>query len=178
MQNMRMQLFKVEIERADRKVQSYVVATDEHRVAEHIIEHDLTLCQEHLGFSAERVDHILPLDRRTGLGALLESAPVCFASYCEGVGWVPHLEPVQRLRLVKIEELDGGEFLIIAPTVDVAVAIYSEHAAIEDGDARLFRVSDALATIGNPSIRNLPELLGAGPVGIVQFDEETGWSVW
>ncbi len=106
----------------------------------------------------------------------MEHAPVDFASFCEGMGWLAHMAPVSQLRLYRIEEVDGDHHFVIAPNGDMAAAIYSEVVPLAQDEARLFRIHDGLIGLRNESLRNLPALLEVGPIGIVDWDDEIGWS--
>lgn len=173
---MRMELFKVEIERPNRLATGYLVAPEEERARAFVIEHEIALNQENNGFTIDRVDEHLPASMQQRLDALLEHAPVGFASYCEGVGWLPHVAPIQQLRLFRIEELDGGRHFVIAPTGDLAAAIYCDAVPLDDDESRMFGVHDGLFGLKNEKLRNLPALLEVGPIGMVEWDDDRGWS--
>lgn len=174
---MRMELYQVEITRPNRLVTGYVVAPGEHRASEIIIEHEIALNQENSGFTIKRVDENLPENRQQGLDTLLEHAPAGFASYCDGIGWLAHVAPVQQLRLFRIEEVDGDQHFVLAPNGDIAAAVYCEAVPLEEGEGRLFGVHDGFFGLKNEGLRNLPALLEAGPIGMVEWDEERGWSM-
>lgn len=174
---MRMELYQVEITRPNRVVKGYVVASGEHRASEIVVEHEIVLNQENSGFTIKRVDEVLPDNQQLGLDALLENAPSGFASYCEGVGWLAHVAPVQQLRLFRIEEVDGDQHFILAPNGDIAAAVYCEAVPLEEGEGRLFGVHDGFFGLKNEHLRNLAALLEAGPIGMVEWDDEHGWSM-
>lgn len=174
---MRMELFKVEIQRQSRLITGYVVAPGEHRVSEIVFEHEVALNQENCGVTIERVDETLPSNQQDGLDALLEHAPVGFASFCEGIGWLAHVAAVQQLRLFRINEVEGDEHFVVAPNSDMAVAVYCGCVPIEEDEGRLFGVHDGLFGLANERLRNLPALLETGPIGMVAWDEENGWSM-
>jgi hypothetical protein len=171
-----MELYRVVIKRPNRLVTGYLVSPDEERVSEVVIEHEVALNQENSGFTIERVDETLPDDQQLGLEALLEHAPVGFASFCEGVGWLAHMAPVRRLKLYSIEEVEGDRHFVIAPSSDMAEDIYCQVIPLDHGEARQFQVHDGLFFLTNARLRNLPALLEMGPIGMVEWDDETGWS--
>jgi len=172
-----MELYEVVITRPNRLATAFVVSPGEERVREIIVEHEIALNQENSGFTIERVDEKLPRSHRLRLDALLEHAPVGFASYCEGVGWLPHVAPVQQLRLFRIEEVDGDCHFVVAPSGDLAAAIYCDAVPLEGDEARLFGVHDGLFGLKNDKLRNLSALLEVGPIGMVEWDEDIGWTI-
>ncbi len=173
---MRMELYRVVIKRPNRLVTGYIVSPDEERASEVVVEHEVALNQENSGFTIERVDETLPDDHQLGLEALLAHAPVGFASFCEGVGWLAHMAPVTQLRLYMIEEVEGDHHFVIASNGDMAEAIYCETIPLNDGEQRQFCVHDGLFFLRNARLRSLPVLLEVGPIGMVEWDDELGWS--
>jgi hypothetical protein len=174
---MRMELHKAEITRSNRLVTGYIVAPEEQRAREVLVEHEIALNQENDGFTLERVDETLPDDQHLGLEALLEHAPVGFASFCEGIGWLAHMAPVPQLRLFRIEEVKGDHHFLVAPNFDKAADVYCEVVPLAHDEARLFRIHDGLLGLKNEALRGLPALLEVGPIGIVEWDDERGWSI-
>ncbi|QIG54497.1 hypothetical protein G6N82_10345 [Altererythrobacter sp. BO-6] len=174
---MRFELYKVEITRADRPVTGYVVASDEQRASEIVVEHEIGVNQQNQGFTLERVDETLPNDQRKGLDVLLESAPAGIASWCEPLGWITHAEPVHKLHLFRIEEIGGEDRFIIAPSADVAARIHGVCAVGPDNAISMFRIHDGLVGLRNEALRGLPALLEFGPVGMVSWDDKSGWSL-
>lgn len=172
---MRFELYRVKIQRTDRLVTGYVVAPDDQRASEIVVANEIDLNQENKGFRLERVDETLPADMRKGLEALLESAPVGLASYCEPTGWIAHAIPAHKLHLWRIEEVDGGTYFVVAPTGDMAVAVYCDCVELEEGEASMFGIYDGLDGLKNEALRGLPALLEFGPVGMVAWDDERGW---
>lgn len=173
---MRFELFRVEIERVDRTLVGHIVASDRQRASEIVVEREIMLNQENQGFSLERVDHTLPDSQRDGLDALLSNAPAGLASYCPQLGWTAHATVLPKLNLYRIEEVDGGEYFIIAPNPDLAAAIYCECVWLDEESARLIRIHDGAAGLKNEALRGLPALLEFGPVGIITWEQERGWS--
>ena len=173
---MRFEMFKFEIQRADRVAKGFLIASDEHRASEIIVANEINLNQENRGFNLERVDETLPPNMRKGLDALLESAPTGLASYCEPIGWVAHALPAPKLHLWRIEEVEGDRHFVIAPTGDLAVEIYCECVQLEEGEASMFSVHDGLDGLKNEALRGLPALLKFGPIGMVAWNDERGWS--
>ncbi|TMM46107.1 hypothetical protein [Qipengyuania marisflavi] len=123
---MRFQLFKCQINRANRLVTGFIVAPEEQRASEIVIANEFNLNEENQGFTLKRVDEVLPPNQRNGLDALLEAAPAGLASYCEPIGWIAHAIPAPKLHLYRIEELEGDTHFVIAPTGDVVVAVYCD----------------------------------------------------
>lgn len=174
---MRFQLYRVEIQRAGRTAIGYLVSTEEERASEIVIANEIHLNEENQGFTLKRVDETLPPSMRKGLDCLLEHAPVGFASYSETIGWIPHTVPAPKLHLWRIDEMDGAQHFVIAPSGDVAVWIYSETVGLEDREPHIFRVEDGLFGIKNEALKGLPALLEFGPIGMVEWDKERGWSL-
>ena len=71
-----------------------------------------------------RVDETLNGDRRRGLDALLERAPVGIASWHE-IGWVARTAPVHKLKLFRLADADGHDLFSIAPNIDIAPSVWS-----------------------------------------------------
>lgn len=174
---MRFHLYRVEIQRADRTAIGYLVSTDEERASEIVIANEIHLNEENQGFALERVDETLPPNMRKGLDCLLEHAPVGFASYSEKIGWMPHTVPTPKLHLWRIDEVAGARHFVIAPSGDVAVWIYCETIGLDDQEPRTFSVEDGLFGIKNEALKGLPALLEFGPIGMVEWDKERGWSL-
>ncbi len=174
---MRFELYRVSLTRADRQVTGFLLASDPQRASEIVVANEIGLNQENRGFTLERVDGTLPEDQRLGLDALLDHAPAGFASFCPGIGWIPHALPAPKLRLYRIEEADGDELFVISPTGDVAAAVYCQCVELKEGEARLFRIHDGAIGLKNEGLRGLPALLEFGPIGVVEWDEGLGWSI-
>jgi hypothetical protein len=147
MHEMRFKLYEAKIERTDGRSRCYVVAPSDQRAAELIVDHDMELRQKHLEFTLERVDEVLPDDHRKGLDDMLETAPVCLASYSEIVGWVGHAAILQQLRFFQIEDRNGSETFIIAPSSVMAAGLYVSANALVEGERRPFRIFDGLTDL-------------------------------
>lgn len=173
---MRFELFKFEIQRADRVASGFLIASDENRAEDIIVANEINLNQENRGFTLERVDETLPPNMRKGLDALLQSAPTGLASYCEPIGWIAHALPAPKLHLWRIEETSGEEHWVIAPTMDVAIAVYCECNELEEGEESLFSIHDGRFGLKNEALRGLPALLEFGPVGLAVLTKG-GWSL-
>ena len=174
---MRFKLYQVEIERTNGWSKAHVVAPTEQRAAELIFDHDIELRQDHLQFTLERVDEALSGDLLKGLDDMLDNSPVGLASYSRVIGWVGHVAAIQQLRLFRIEDSERSETFVIAPSKDIASALYLKDSPLADGEHRLFRIFDGLADMPAEHIDSLELLLEFGPVGIVTYHEEHGWSV-
>ncbi len=174
---MRFKLYEAEIERSSGWSKAHVVAPTEQRAAELVYDHDMALRQEHIQFTLERVDDVLPEDRRKGLDDMLETASVGIASYSRVIGWVGHVAAIQQLRLFRIEDSGGSETFVIAPSKDIASALYLKDDPLAEGEHRLFRILDGFADIPAEHIDSLELLLEFGPVGTVTRHEEHGWSL-
>lgn len=173
---MRMELYQVIIKRPNRLATAYIASPDEERASEVVVEHEIALNQENSGFTIERVDETLRNDKRLGLETLLEHAPVGFASFCEGLGWIAHAVPAPRLHLYRIEEVSGEEHFVVAPTGDLAAAVYCECVELKEDEAHMFRIHDGATGLKKEALRGLSALLEFGPVGIAAFGDE-GWSL-
>lgn len=128
-----------------------------------------------MAFTLQGVDETLPDEQKDGLEGLLETAPVGLASYCQGVGWIAHAVPVPQLHLYRIEEVRGDDHFVIAPSGDVAAAVYCECVGMPDGKPVMFRIHDGMVGLRDEAMRGLPALLAFGPVRVVRFDALDGW---
>ncbi|RVQ68759.1 hypothetical protein EKN06_00550 [Croceicoccus ponticola] len=173
---MRMELYKCDVRRGGQIYTAFVVAPGEERASEVMTEIEIIMNRENDGFTLERVDETLPDDRCAGLDALLETAPVGLASFCEGVGWIAHALPAPKLNFYRIEEVQGDGYFVVAPSGDVAAQVYCGRCGLEEGEARLFRIHDGMDGLKNEALRGLPALLEFGPVGIVEW-RKSGWSM-
>lgn len=172
---MRNELFKCEITRGDRLVTGYVVADGEQRASEILIQTEIEGNRENQGFVLERIDDVLPPDQRKGLDALLESGVIGVASYNAAIGWLTHSVPSPKLHFYRIQEVDGDDYFIIAPSGDVAAAVYCEVSGLKENEARLFRILDGFYELHADCMRGLPALLEYGPIGVITHDDERGW---
>ena len=172
---MRFELYRVDITRSSGTVTGFVIATDENRAADIVTDHEIAAGRKHDTFTLERVDETLPADRRKGLDDMLETAPAGMASYCEPIGWIAHVVPAPKLQLFRVEEAEGDEHYVIAPNFDVAAAVYCESILPPEYEPRLFRIRDGM--LGLKDKRGLSALLEFGPVGVVAWNEERGWSL-
>lgn len=123
-----------------------------------------------------RIDQTLTGDERRGLDAMLETAPVGFASFAEGVGWIVHVAPVFRLNFYRIESADGEEAHVIAPNRDVAAAIWFGHLKWPDGEPVLYRIWEGMDELEEDRRRDILPLLEFGSVGIAQWHDGS-WSI-
>lgn len=171
------ELFKCEIARGDQKMTAFIVASDQDRASDILMQTEIECNREHQGFSLERVDEIMPVDQRRGLDTLLNCGAVGLASYNERIGWITHSVPAPRLHFYRVLDERGDECFIIAPTMDVATSVYCEVSHLEEGKASLFRILDGFFSLKPECMRGLPELLEYGSVGVVQWDEDNGWKM-
>ncbi len=177
MHDMRFYLYEVEIERSSGWSKAHVVAPSEQRAAELIFDQDTLLGQDHLQFTLERVDETLSGDQRKGLDDMLDNSPVGIASYNKTIGWIGHIAAVPQLQLFGIEDSMGSQTYVIAPNKDIAATLYLGSNVLSDGEQRIFRFFDGLADLPPDHIHSLDCLLEFGPVGVVDFHPESGWSV-
>lgn len=173
---MNFHLYEVVIKRQDGKVRGHIVAPSKDRAWMAAVEHDEALGLEHEDLTLTRVDQTLTGDHRRGLDALLESAPVGFASFCE-IGWVAHTAPVQQLKLFRLAADEGDDLFAIAPNIDIAASVFATALRIPLGETRTLRIEDSMNELRKDEVRNLPRLIECGPIGIVRFDKDVGgWS--
>lgn len=172
---MRFHLYECVIKRGDNVVRGHIVAPSHDRAALVIIEHDEALDLSHDDFSLERVDKALPSDRRLGLEVLLGSAPVGFASYCE-IGWIAHTAPVQQLKLYRLMDEHADDLFAVAPNIDIAASVFVNALNIPSGTTRMLEIADGAAQLTVAQMLGLKRLTELGPIGIVRWDEESGWS--
>lgn len=173
---MKFHLYECIIKRQDGEVCGHIVAPSKDRAWMVAIEHEEALGLEHEDMTLTRVDETLEGDHRRGLDALLESAPVGFASCCE-IGWVAHTAPVQQLKLYRLVTHDDGDLFAIAPNIDIAASLFTSALHVPIGETRLLQIADGMKDLPDDKVRNLPQLLELGPVGVVEFDPAIGWSL-
>lgn len=125
----------------------------------------------------KRIDQSLPKGRQTGLDAILENAPVGFASYERHIGWTIHVKAVFGLRLFRIKDIQNKVIFIIAPDADIAKSIYAANVKPNRGPILIFGISDGVRTLRKDEVCNLPDLLRYGPIGIAEHDHDHGWVV-
>lgn len=173
---MKFHLYECTIRRQDGEVRGHIVAPSKDRAWVAAVEHEEALGLGHEDMTLTRVDETITGDRRRGLDALLETAPVGFASWCE-IGWVAHTTPVQQLRLYRLVTDDGNDLFAIAPNIDIAASVFTTALQVPIGETRTLHVADGLKDLPDDKVRNLPQLLELGPIGIAQFNPATGWSL-
>lgn len=173
---MKFHLYECIIKRQNGEVRGHIVAPSKDRAWVVAIEHDEALGLEHDDMTLTRVDETLDDDRRRGLDALLQSAPVGFASYCE-IGWVAHTAPVQQLQLYRLLENAADDLFAIAPNIDIAASVFTASLRVPIGETRMLQIADGMKDLPDDKVRNLPQLLEFGPIGVVEFDPATGWSL-
>lgn len=174
---MKFKLYEVIIHRGDQKMRGHIVAPSDEAAANAILEHDEALDLRHEGFSMERVDETLGEEHQLGLDALLENAPVGFASWCS-LGWVAHTAPVQQLRFFRSIDARGADIYAVAPNVSVASALFGTT-VLPNSKPHLFVIREGYDNLPRESIDQITRLLELGPVGIAEFDAEEGrWFIW
>ena len=173
---MKFHLYECIINRHDGEVRGHIVAPSKDRAWMVAIEHDEALGLEHEDMTLARVDETLTGDHRRGLDALLESAPVGLASWCE-VGWVAHTAPVQQLQLYRLCQEGDNDLFAIAPNIDIAASVFTSALCVRMGEARMLQIVEGMKDLPDDKVSNLPRLLVFGPIGVVAFDEKVGWSL-
>ncbi|MEL7688733.1 hypothetical protein AAG596_14330 [Citromicrobium bathyomarinum] len=172
---MKFHLYECTIKRHDGEVRGHIVAPSKDRGWMVVIEHEEALGLEHEDMTLTRVDETLTGDHRLGLDALLASASVGFASWCE-LGWVAHTVPVQQLQLYRLVEDCGDDLFAIAPNIDVAASVFTTALRVPIGETRMLQIAEGMKDLPAEKVRNLPQLLDFGPIGVVAFDPTSGWS--
>jgi hypothetical protein len=173
---MKFHLYKITVRRAEQEVCAHIVAPTRDRAWMAYIEHEEALGLTHDDLTMERVDEHLPADRRTGLDDLLENAGVVFASFAGR--WIPHLAPVQQLKLYRLVDEEDGDLYAIAPNLDVVASVFTSALRIRRGEVRQLRIKDGMADMPESMVCNLARLLEFGPIGVVSFEaEKQEWSI-
>lgn len=172
---MKFHLYECVIRRQDDEARGHIVAPSKDRAWMIAIEHEEALGLDHQDLTLTRVDETLDCDHRRGLDTLLESAPVGFASYC-GIGWVAHTAPVHQLKLYRLADAEGDDLFAIAPNIDIAASVFTNALRVPPGATRTLRISNGMSKLSEAKTRNLARLLEFGPVGMVAWDDERGWS--
>lgn len=131
----------------------------------------------HLQPTLLRIDETLTGDSKEGLDLLLESAPVSFASFAEGLGWISHVAPITELCLYRIEAACGEVAYVIAPNSDVAVAVWFDCREQPDGEPLLFRIGDGLDGLDENQREKIKPFLEFGPIGLITWHDERGWQM-
>ena len=174
---MKMQLFEIRIVREDDPPFTYVVAPSEARAVEFIREHHERIGIDYASVGICRIDETLADDERIGLGDMLDSAPVGFASPpVPGIGWLAHTATVHRLRFYRIEDQSGETTYVIAPNPDVASAVWATRLDLQANDTRLYRIFDETEHTAVDAAGDLNRLLEFGPIGRV-IHNENGWAL-
>ena len=173
---MKFHLYECVIQRGDDIVRGHIIAPSQDRAALAIIDHDEALGLSHDDFLLERVDETLPSDRKLGLDTLLNSAPVGFASYCK-IGWIAHSAPVQQLKLYRLIDEEAVALFAVAPNIDIAASVFVNALNIPSGAPRMLKIADGATELSDAQMRGLSRLTELGPIGIVTWDEKSGWSL-
>ncbi|GAB5349686.1 hypothetical protein [Alteriqipengyuania sp. 357] len=174
---MKFHLYECVIKRQNGEVRGHIVAPSKDRAWMVAVEHDEALGHDHEDLTLTRVDKTLDDDRRRGLDALLESAPVGFASWCE-IGWVAHTAPVQQLKLYRLKDADGHDLFAIAPHIDIAASVFTTALRVPIGETRMLQIADGMKDLPHDKVRNLRQLLELGPIGFALFEtDEQRWIV-
>lgn len=166
---MRMKLYAVELVRASGGENCYIVADSGERASELVREHHDLTDDQLTKVSVERIDEGLQGHQRQGLDEMLEHGPVGFASLSSSVGWVIHAAAVHKLRLFRVETLEGKEKLILAPNLDTASAIWCATEPLEEGEESLFRIWDGTESLTDEQRDALEDFLEFGPVGVLTW---------
>ncbi len=103
-------------------------------------------------------------------------APVAFASLCKSLKWLAHAGALCRLRFYKIVEQAGRTTYAVAPGADVASAIRGANLDLAaDESIRFYRMFDGHKDLPDNKRAGLDRLLEFGPIGVIEFNPETGW---
>jgi len=146
-------------------------------VAELVNEYDAAFGYDRTDLTFKRIDRSLSEDRKQGLDAMLENAPVGFASYDRHIGWTMHVKALFQLTFFSIKDIQNKVIFIIAPDADIAKSIYAANVTLNRGPILIFEISDGVRKLKKDEVRNLPELLKYGPIGIAEYDHDQGWVV-
>ena len=175
---MRFHLYHCLITRSGKAISGHLVASSQEHAQMVIDAHERALGLTHDWCELLRVDETLPDQLRDGLDHLLETAPAGFVSHC-GLGWVPHVAPVHKLRLFRSEDYRGMEILAVAPDASIAAALFLNTQLREVRQRHRFVIEDVTDSLPGSSRAAILSMLETGPVGIADFDEETGrWFIW
>ena len=173
---MRLKLFEITVQRLDHTARAYVVAQSQDEARLTVIEHERLLGLNHQAITISRFDVCIDDELLAGLDDLLENAPVGFASFADR--WIPHIAPVQQLKLFRTIDDKGANVFAIAPNVDVALAVFAREMRIPRDRTKLLLISDGMADLPPSMVCNLPRLLEFGPIGAGIFDvEDRRWFV-
>lgn len=173
---MKMKLFEVGIEREASTTWTCVVAPSEDRAVDFVREHYENTDDDYTSIKIARIDDTLEEHQRKGLEAMLDTAPVGFASHSVNIGWVVHAGALHCLRLYRIEEHEGDETFVIAPTADIAAAVWAIALELDGDEMRLYRIADGQKFLTEEQSNKLTELIEFGPVGVITWDDDQGWS--
>jgi len=171
---MRFHLFRITVQRSHQHRTGFIVAPDENRAED--VAKEMVLKPDDESCEIDRVDQELPEDHRLGLDSLLEHATVGLASFCAGVGWIAHAIPLPKLKLFRVEIIDGDTHFVAAPNIDVATVVFNECVPLEEGEDQVFGVFEGLGKLDERMQQGLDDLLDLGSVGMVTWNEEDGWA--
>lgn len=171
---MKMKLFHVSLNMADGRHTLQIIAPDEKMAVEFLRNHLQEVGGGFLDYAMLRIDETLSGDATLGLDVLLETAPVSFASFAEGVGWLAHVAPVHRLRLFHIATASGAEAYVVAPNENVAAAVWWETLNAPDGAPVPYRITDSMHDLDDEQRKDIEPWLEFGPISVVLWTAK-GW---
>ena len=173
---MKMKLFYFSINMAADRHTVQIVAPDQQMAAEFLRNHLQEVGGELVDYTILRIDDTLSGDATLGLNVMLENAPVSFASYAEGVGWLAHVAPVHRLHLFRIETPSGAAEYVVAPNENVAAAVWWETCNAPDGEPVLYRIVDGMLGLDDAQRKGIEPLLEFGSIGVASWTN-SDWSI-
>lgn len=175
---MKMKLYHAAIVTGTGKQVVLVVAPSITRSSEFIQDHYRQRGERVTKITTTRIDAKLEGDERLRLDDLLETAPVCFATYAPGVGWLIDHMAVTPFRLFRIEERDGAVTFVIARNPDDASAVWGASFELEEGETRMFRIIEGMSGLTERQRELLAPVLESGPAAVLKWDEPNGrWSL-
>lgn len=173
---MRFKLYKSEVIGQDGITRFHVVAPCIEAVADVIKDRYDARGVRLTKIDTRQVDETLGPRRQLGLDELLTSAPTGLARYIPKVGWLVYEQAKRKLRLFKIDELDGGQIFIVAPDANVASAVWATSLKLGPDEQRSYSITEVIEREDDKNHRGLDDLLAFGPVGQVTWSDERGWS--
>jgi hypothetical protein len=169
------QIYRAEVDAQDGDAIFNVVAPCPELASEVIQAHYSALELRVRRVTVTRFDDTLGEHQTIGLDQLLSNGPTGLAHYHQSLGWIVYEQSLQRLRLFTIEEPDDRITYVVAPTPDLASALWSVSLPQSDVGTRYFMISDSLDRLSAEQRQTLDVFLVAGSAGVVDWQGGRGW---
>lgn len=173
---MRMQLFEIETRKPRNVPVVFLVAPSEQRAGEILREHERTEPERGGAYTIQRIDDIIEPAVTKGLDDMLNHAPEGFATFTDAAGWFVYQGISAGLYLFILTNTEDREYMVIAPSIEMATAIYVEHALRAEVKISANVRRGDLSNVPAEHLASLVDILEFGPIGVIHLDEKNGWS--